>query len=1077
MSIQVQDQNFQKRKDQIYESQTLFSLLQVKVQTIGAAMKQISNSYDIIKDSIVSIYQIDGKKRFEQSVSQIEDVIDNLSEVHTQLIDKFAIIPRHLTGWNNQIQELQSTEKQHATQKKKYDHYAVKLEKLRSQKNQKILTQQNISKKESQRLSRNEEKYEKARSAYSENLSQQYNNMRKIINTRFQYINPFIIEFFTVIEEFYNRGGSKLKPLENIVLFSEESEVYQQPQSSQQEDEEVKKLKNELDQMKLQQEIQRKKMELQEQTLAMQRHEQEILDSKKEQEYIKSQILASQQQKQISQNQSYNNEDFNYSQNQNKYQNNNYNNNNQELGNQIPDIQPANINLNSRQNSSNKNEYQNNFTKNNNQSNQNEDWASSWNINKNTNNQNQNQNQNNYSVYNTQSHFQPQQNQNTNWGNILDELNESSFLDLSTVRCQWLENLDSQAIFKCGNKKYQQETLFGFRLIINKIYSEFYTNSKIQYDNWKSKLLNKVLQTSFHEDFQVTKMIGKGSFAKVYLATKNSNQTQYAIKAFNKEFMLGQHKGVESILNEIEIMRNVDNQFLLKLYEVYETTNSIYFVVDILQGGELLSNVKRGTKFSIENTQIIMKNLLTALSHLHQQGIMHRDLKPENILIRSKGKFDIVIADFGLATTYENTDNIIFKRCGTPGFVAPEILIFDEKTEFYDCKCDIYSAGVIMYILLTGEQPFQGNDYKQILSANKKSQINYEGVQFKDIHPYAVDLLSRIMNPIPQFRYTAKEALNHRFFQIQDQEPQNQVMEAKQQLIKNLEYFKNKNSQNSPKISQNQNQNNNQNQQLSQEQFGSLAFKTISKPALNGNINTYGSLKINSNGIFDSKLSITRHLSKQDSQISNQKSRFNENNDGIQSIQESNQNQKKTQRMSKNLHKLAIKNSYYQTKTLQSKQSKEIHDKSGNFSNQENNFQGNEDLNQNQNQNKNQEEEEDDDEDYEISEEDSNNSIEQQMQKMNFENYINIGKNKLGQIDRINKTQSFNPSPKNKYDIQEQNRNEMAEKNKPVDKIWPRIRGFSQQIRPISDSEQEIEESQYSQQSTVGKQRSKFGNQ
>lgn len=96
----------------------------------------------------------------------------------------------------------------------------------------------------------------------------------------------------------------------------------------------------------------------------------------------------------------------------------------------------------------------------------------------------------------------------------------------------------------------------------------------------------------------MTKMIGKGSFAKVYLATKKENKLNYAIKAFNKEFMLTQHKGRESLINEITIMRTLNHDNLIHLYETYETTNSIYFVVDLLEGGELLHRLREKDNFT-----------------------------------------------------------------------------------------------------------------------------------------------------------------------------------------------------------------------------------------------------------------------------------------------------------------------------------------------------------------------------------------------------------------------------------------------------------------------------------------------
>jgi len=105
-------------------------------------------------------------------------------------------------------------------------------------------------------------------------------------------------------------------------------------------------------------------------------------------------------------------------------------------------------------------------------------------------------------------------------------------------------------------------------------------------------------------------MIGKGSFAKVYLATKKETGISYAIKAFNKEYMSQQHKGKESLINEISIMRHLNNEHLLHLYEVYETTNSIYFVVDLVNGGELLHRIREKGHLTESNLKALIRNLL-----------------------------------------------------------------------------------------------------------------------------------------------------------------------------------------------------------------------------------------------------------------------------------------------------------------------------------------------------------------------------------------------------------------------------------------------------------------------------------
>lgn len=149
-------------------------------------------------------------------------------------------------------------------------------------------------------------------------------------------------------------------------------------------------------------------------------------------------------------------------------------------------------------------------------------------------------------------------------------------------------------------------------------------------------------------------------------------------------------------------MKKLDHQNILKIYEVYETIHSIYLVIDLLEGGELLKKVKETPKLSHQDISKLMYNLLLALEHTHHRKIMHRDLKPENLLLKDKSSLhNIVIADFGLATRYDiPVSEIFFKRCGTPGFVAPEILNYkDGQENFYDEKCDIFSAGSIFFVL------------------------------------------------------------------------------------------------------------------------------------------------------------------------------------------------------------------------------------------------------------------------------------------------------------------------------------------------------------------------------------------
>ena len=154
--------------------------------------------------------------------------------------------------------------------------------------------------------------------------------------------------------------------------------------------------------------------------------------------------------------------------------------------------------------------------------------------------------------------------------------------------------------------------------------------------------------------------------------------------------------------NEIEIMRAMDHENVIKLYEAYETEKSIYLVLELIQGKSVQDVLKKsaGNRKELSTVQIfnMIRSILDALAYMASKGIMHRDLKPDNILLDKNDRVKIV--DFGLAT-FIDLPEYIFKKCGTPGYIAPEVFKFDQKDKntAYDHRCDVFSAGCIYFYM------------------------------------------------------------------------------------------------------------------------------------------------------------------------------------------------------------------------------------------------------------------------------------------------------------------------------------------------------------------------------------------
>lgn len=214
------------------------------------------------------------------------------------------------------------------------------------------------------------------------------------------------------------------------------------------------------------------------------------------------------------------------------------------------------------------------------------------------------------------------------------------------------------------------------------------------------------------------------------------------------------------MLTEIDVLRALDHDNVIVLYETYETTKYIHLVLPYLEGGELFEKIKSKGLYRESDARPVMRNFISALEYLHSKNIVHRDLKPENLLLASKeNTWDLKIADFGLATIL--TEGVkLSLRCGSPGYVAPELL----QEKGYDCSADMFSVGVIFYIILTGRPLFKGNNADEILEKNMKCDYQFSDRQWENITDSAKDLCLKLLVENPAERITATQALAHEWF-------------------------------------------------------------------------------------------------------------------------------------------------------------------------------------------------------------------------------------------------------------------------------------------------------------------------
>ncbi|ETW00902.1 CAMK/CAMK1 protein kinase [Aphanomyces invadans] len=266
-----------------------------------------------------------------------------------------------------------------------------------------------------------------------------------------------------------------------------------------------------------------------------------------------------------------------------------------------------------------------------------------------------------------------------------------------------------------------------------------------------------VLSTQrFDEVYSLEKdsILGEGASAKVYVATHRRTRQRVAVKVFVKARM--RDSEVKDMFEEVQLLQDLKHDHILQLHGFFHEPAHYYIVTDLLEGGELFDRIIEKEFYSEKEARDLIKVLLTAIQYMHSLNIVHRDLKPENILLKSvSDDTSIKIADFGFAKKDVNGE--MTEKCGSPSYVAPEILAQPK----YGRAVDIWSAGVIAYILLCGYPPFQGATDAELFANIQHGTFEFDSPHWDDVSELAKAFVSSMLVISPAKRATADELLQH----------------------------------------------------------------------------------------------------------------------------------------------------------------------------------------------------------------------------------------------------------------------------------------------------------------------------
>lgn len=252
------------------------------------------------------------------------------------------------------------------------------------------------------------------------------------------------------------------------------------------------------------------------------------------------------------------------------------------------------------------------------------------------------------------------------------------------------------------------------------------------------------------------KKLGSGHFAEVLEGKVKNRDERVAIKCVDKKKL--SRSDLKAVFREAKLLQKIKHKHVIRLYDFYDESLNFFIVTELLEGGELFDRIVTKEQYNEKDAATVVEIIATALAYCHDHGVVHRDIKPENLLLVSKNDdTSLKLADFGFAAEVKEENSGLKTPCGTPGYCAPEIITGKK----YDKAVDLWSLGVVTFILLGGYPPFYDRDQKRLLQKIAAGKYEFDPMMWNDISKDAKNLIRGLLQVNPKKRLTTTRVLKH----------------------------------------------------------------------------------------------------------------------------------------------------------------------------------------------------------------------------------------------------------------------------------------------------------------------------